>query len=129
MGSQESRRKEDNQYYQQDKQMKASSMKIKRVIASQRPYHDFLSSWLPDLETPRPAQRGEVAERSEAGEGLPRFMPEGSGPTARRRPLEAPWVPAAATYPPAAFSTSRAMTNFWISVVPSPISASFTSRR
>ena len=27
------------------------------------------------------------------------------------------------------FSTSRAMTSFWISVVPSPISASFTSRR
>ena len=26
-------------------------------------------------------------------------------------------------------STSRAITNFWISVVPSPISASFTSRR
>jgi hypothetical protein len=33
-----------------------------------------------DLETPRPAQWGEVAERSEAGEGLLRFMPEGSGP-------------------------------------------------
>ncbi len=26
-----------------------------------------------DLKTPRPAQRGEVAEHSEAGEGLPRF--------------------------------------------------------
>jgi serine/threonine-protein kinase len=34
-----------------------------------------------DLKPPRPAQRGEVAERSEAGEGLPRFMPEGSGPS------------------------------------------------
>ena len=33
-----------------------------------------------DLKPPRPAQRGEVAERSEAGEGLSRFMPEGTGP-------------------------------------------------
>ena len=30
---------------------------------------------------PRPAQRGEVAERSEAGEGLPRFTQEGSVPS------------------------------------------------
>ncbi len=29
----------------------------------------------------------------------------------------------------AAFSTSRAITSFWISLVPSPISASLTSRR
>jgi hypothetical protein len=28
---------------------------------------------------------GEVAEHSEAGEGLPRLMPEGSGPSDRRR--------------------------------------------
>ena len=35
---------------------------------------------IPDLKPPRPAKRGEVAERSEAGEGLPRFIPEGSGP-------------------------------------------------
>ena len=34
----------------------------------------------PDLKTPRPAQRGEVAEHREAGEGLPRFTAEGSGP-------------------------------------------------
>ena len=33
-----------------------------------------------DLTLPRPAQRGEVAERSEAGEGLLRFMAEGFGP-------------------------------------------------
>ena len=37
-------------------------------------------SVLSDLKLPRPAQRGEVAERSEAGEGLSRFMAEGSGP-------------------------------------------------
>ncbi len=30
----------------------------------------------PDLKPPRPAKRGEVAERSEAGEGLSRFTPE-----------------------------------------------------
>jgi uncharacterized protein (DUF433 family) len=35
---------------------------------------------IPDLKLPRPAQRGEVAERSEAGEGLSRFMAQGSGP-------------------------------------------------
>jgi cyanophycin synthetase len=34
-----------------------------------------------DLKTPRPAQRGEVAERSEAGEGLPRSTRGESGPS------------------------------------------------
>jgi hypothetical protein len=38
------------------------------------------ASALSDLKPPRPAQRGEVAERREAGEGLPRFTDEGSGP-------------------------------------------------
>ena len=39
-----------------------------------------MSSHAADLKPPRPAQRGEVVERSEAGEGLPRFTPEGSRP-------------------------------------------------
>ena len=43
----------------------------------------------PGLKPPRPAQRGEVAERSEAGEGLSRFMPERSEPSARWRRLGA----------------------------------------
>jgi hypothetical protein len=34
-----------------------------------------------DLKTPRPAQPGELAERSEAGEGQPGSMPEGAGPS------------------------------------------------
>jgi hypothetical protein len=44
-----------------------------------------VSSVSSDLKTPRSAKQGEVAERSEAGEGLPRFMPEGFGPSVRRR--------------------------------------------
>ncbi len=42
---------------------------------------------IPDLKHLAPrseAKRGEVAERSEAGEGLSRFTPEGSGPSPRR---------------------------------------------
>ena len=67
LGRQESRKKEDKQYYQQDKQMGLEQEElsgsvigagieihkalgpgfVESVYASQRPHHDFLASWLP----------------------------------------------------------------------------------
>ena len=52
-----------------------------------KPGYANASNGNPDLKHLAPrseAKRGEVAERSEAGEGLPRFKTEGSGPWARR---------------------------------------------
>ena len=43
------------------------------------------SQLLPVTTSPR--ERGEVAQRSEAGEGLTRFTPEGSKPSARPLPM------------------------------------------
>jgi len=73
----------------------------------------------PDLKPPRPARRGEVAERSEAGDGLLRFMPEGSGFSGRRWPWEGSWNLPRRAHPGKARLHPRESRGplFWVSAV------------